>query len=219
MDLNNIHDYYSSNYWAPLQNADRIIKSNTKNKRSAAEILGGSLKNQKSLKTEQSPKIGNTDRATLDKNPRSPPGILRNRTRSPNIGKSLNREKPDGATSEKNPRSTPGILRNGTCSPNIGKSLKLEIPDGATSAKNPQETTGVNFDLNKLPMQISSPNGVSEASVNISPKTHESLNHIASPTGPSAVIDSGATSSVGMEGDPFIETNEPSGKIFIMPNG
>ena len=35
----------------------------------------------------------------------------------------------------------------------------------------------------------------------------------------SAVMDSGATSSCGLTDDPFLQTNEPSGKIFYQPDG
>jgi len=37
--------------------------------------------------------------------------------------------------------------------------------------------------------------------------------------GKSAVFDTAATSSCGMEGDDFIPTDEPSGKVFYMPTG
>jgi len=37
--------------------------------------------------------------------------------------------------------------------------------------------------------------------------------------GKSAVFDTAATSSCGMEGDDFIPTDEPSGKVFFMPTG
>ena len=38
-------------------------------------------------------------------------------------------------------------------------------------------------------------------------------------TGPTAILDSGATSSCGKLGDPFLETGVKSEKIFQMPNG
>ena len=36
---------------------------------------------------------------------------------------------------------------------------------------------------------------------------------------PSAVVDSGATSNCGMEGDPYVKTDQISNKIFHMPTG
>ena len=38
-------------------------------------------------------------------------------------------------------------------------------------------------------------------------------------TVPSGISDTGATSSAGREGDPFVQTNTPSHKVFHLPTG